>query len=114
MGFLKPQTETIIKFVSTGIKGWTNGEKYCESPDALRRLLEYVDPVSAPKKYCVIKPVSLFKTDELSFTISFKMFTEMLKRYDESFLKEKTWQTVQKKIARSKKAWGESPEFALS
>ena len=32
---------------------------------------------------------------------------EMLQRFDASFLKTKTWSTVQKKIARSQKAWGE-------
>jgi len=48
-----------------------------------------------------------FKTDELSLTIPFGMFTEMTNRFDESFLKTKTWATVQKKIIRSKKAWKE-------
>ncbi len=170
------------KQLSTGIQGMTTGERYCESPDALRRLLEYIDPTPAPKKYCVIQPLSLFKEDqepllvmyfsrpeslcglhqlatfvtndpevvaspwsascgslvawplhylakgenkavlggwdpsarkyvkpdELSFTIPFQMFTEMLNRYEESFLNEKTWKTVQKKITRSKKVWGEN------
>ena len=49
-----------------------------------------------------------FKTDELSFTVPFEMFVEMLNRFEGSFLKAETWPTVQKKIARSKKAWGES------
>ncbi len=182
MGFLKPQTETIINYVSTGIQGMTTGERYCESPDELRRLLEYIDPTRAPRKYCVIQPLSLFKKDqqpqlvmffsrpeslcglhqlatfvtndpevvaspwsascgslvawplhylargenkavlggwdpsarkfvkpdELSFTIPFQMFTKMLDRYEESFLKEKSWKTVQKKIDRSKRIWGEA------
>jgi uncharacterized protein (DUF169 family) len=181
MGFLKPQTETIINYVSTGIQGWTEGERYCESPDALRYILEYIDPRPAPEKYCVIQPLSLFennqgpelviffsrqeslcglhqlatfvtndpevvvspwsascgslvawplhylakgknkavlggwdpsarkyvKPDELSFTIPFQMFTDMINRHKESFLKSKAWSNVQKKIARSKKAWGE-------
>lgn len=50
-----------------------------------------------------------FKTDELSFTVPFPMFSDMLNRYGESFLTTKTWAVVQKKIARSKKAWGEDP-----
>ncbi|MBW1787038.1 MAG: DUF169 domain-containing protein [Deltaproteobacteria bacterium] len=183
LGFNKPQTETIINYVSTGMPGWATGERYCESPDALRHIFEHIDPRSAPKKYCVIKPLSLFKddqepelvvffsrpeslcglhqlaafvtndpevvvspwsagcgslaawplhylargknkavvggwdpsarkyfkTDELSFTVPFQMFTEMLNRHGESFLVTKDWATVQKKIARSKKAWGENP-----
>jgi uncharacterized protein (DUF169 family) len=182
LGFNKPQAETIIKYVSTGIPNWTEGELYCDSPDALRRIFEYVDPRPAPHKFCVVKPISkfsdvevpeliaffmrpeslsglhqlaafvtndpevvaspwgagcgnlvvwplhylskgqnkaviggwdpsarkFFKTDELSFTVPYKMFVDMIKRFDESFLKTKSWATVQKKIERSKKTWGES------
>jgi uncharacterized protein (DUF169 family) len=184
LGFNKPQVETIINFVSTGIPNWTEGELYCDSPDALRQIFEVVDPRPAPKTYCVVKPVSLFKdaeepelvtffsrpeslcglhqltafvtndpkvvvspwsagcgslaiwplhylargenkaviggwdpsarkffkTDELSFSVPFQMFTEMLQRYGESFLSTKTWKTVQKKILRSKKNWGETSQ----
>lgn len=181
-GFNKPQTETVINYVSTGISGWTEGERYCDSPAALRRIFAYVDPRPAPRKYCVMKPLSLFnseqipefitffvrpealcglhqlatfvtndpeavaspwsagcgslvvwpmhylakgenkavvggwdpsarkfyKTDELSFTVPARMFEQMLNRFGESFLTRKSWKTVQKKIARSRKAWGES------
>jgi len=181
LGFNKPQAETIINYVSTGIPNWTDGEMYCESPDELRRIFEYVDPRPAPKKYCVFKPIDQFqdnqfpelvsffvrpeslcglhqlaafvtndpeivtspwgaacgnlvvwplhyltkginravlggwdpsarkfyKTDELSFTVPMPLFTDMLRRFEESFLKTETWTTVQKKIERSKRAWGE-------
>jgi len=53
------------------------------------------------------EPMGLFYTDELSFTVPFQMFTDMLNRHGESFLTNKDWPTVQKKIARSRKAWGE-------
>ncbi len=182
LGYMKPQTETIIHYVSTGIPGRMQGELYCDSPDALRRIFDEIDPRPAPKRYCVVKPVSLFgadeepelvaffarpevlsglhqlaafvtndpevvaspwgaactglitwplkylaqgdnravlggwdpsarkffKTDELTFTVSNAMFTQMLERFRESFLTTKTWQTVRKKIVRSKRAWGES------
>lgn len=181
LGFNKPQAETIINYISTGIPNRMEGEYYCDSPDAVRRIFEFVDPRPAPKPYCVIKPLGLFaadetpelviffcrpeplcglhqlaafvtgdpevvaspwsagcgslaiwplhylnrgenkaviggwdpsarkffKADELSFTVPFQMFEEMLHRYGESFLATKTWGTVRKKIARSKKAWGE-------
>ena len=184
LGFMKPQNETIIHYVSTGIPGQMEGELYCDSPDELRRIFEHIDPRSAPKKYCVIKPLSLFedyqepelvvffsrpeslcglhqlaafvtndpevvvspwsagcgslavwplhylargenkaviggwdpsarkyfKTDELTFTVPYDMFGQMVKRFEESFLTTKTWTTVQKKIVRSKKAWGENPK----
>ena len=181
LGFNKPQAETIINYVSTGIPNWTDGELYCDSPDALRRIFEYVDPRPAPRKFFVVKPIGqfaahevpelvtfftrpeslsglhqlaafvtndpevvvspwsagcgsiavwplhyfakgqnkaviggwdpsarkFFKTDELSFTVPFQMFSEMLDRHGESFLSTKSWKTVQQKIDRSKKAWGE-------
>lgn len=182
LGFNKPQTETIIQYVSTGIPHWTDGELYCDSPDNLRQIFEYVDPRTAPESFCVVKPISqfsadeepelvafftrpeslsglhqlamfvtndpevvaspwgpgcgnlvtwplhyaskgqnkavvggwdpsarmYFKTDELSFTVPFAMFVDMVTRFDESFLKTDSWSTVQKKINRSKKTWGEA------
>jgi uncharacterized protein (DUF169 family) len=181
LGFNKPQTETIIQYVSTGIPNWTEGELYCDSPDHLRQIFEYVDPRPAPHKFCVVKPLGNFsqhekpeliafftrpesmsglhqlaafvtndpevvaspwsagcgsivvwplhylskgvnkavvggwdpsarkfyKTDELSFTVPYKMFLDMINRFNDSFLGTKSWTTVQKKIERSKKTWGE-------
>lgn len=182
LGFLKPQTETIIHYVSTGIPNRMKGEFYCDSPENLKQLFEHVDPKPASHKICVFKPLSrfaedespelvtffarpevlsglhqlatfvtndpeavaspwsaacgslvvwplhylekglnkaviggwdpsarkFFKTDELSFTVPFGMFTDMTNRYEDSFLKTDTWDSVQKKITRSKKAWGET------
>lgn len=182
LGFLKPQAETIIHYVSTGIPNRMEGEFYCDSPDNLRQMFEYVDPKPASHKFCIFKPLNsfteeenpelvtffvrpevlsglhqlatfltndpevvvspwsaacgslvawplhylskglnkaviggwdpsarkFFKTDELSFTVPFGMFAEMTNRFDESFLKTSTWANVQKKITRSKKAWGET------
>ena len=179
LGFHKPQTETIIAYVSTGVPGHMEGELYCDSPDELRRMFEQLDPRPAPAKYCVVKPLGLFhpeetpelviffarpetvsglhqlatyvtndpevvaspwsaacgsiavwplhylrkgqnravlggwdpsarkffNTDEISFTVPLGMFEQMLASHGESFLTTKTWSTVQKKIARSKKAW---------
>jgi len=181
MGFMKPQTEMIVHFVSSGIPNQVEGELYCQSPDEVRRMFEYVDPEPVPKKYIIFKPIGQFsdeetpelvafftrpeslcglqqlaafvtndpevvaspwstgcgslvawprhyatkgqnkavmggwdatarkfyKTDELSFTVPFSMFKDMLVQYKSSFLSTKTWATVQKKIEKSKKAWGE-------
>ena len=46
-----------------------------------------------------------FNTDELTFTVPYNMFNQMLKRFSESFLMTKTWSIVQKKITRSNQAW---------
>lgn len=181
LGFMKPQTETIIHYVSTGIPDHMEGELYCDSPDELRRIFNYIDPRPAPSRFCVVKPFSMFgakeepelvaffarpetlcglhqlatfvtndpevvsspwgaactnlitwplkylargenkaviggwdpsarkffKTDELSFTVPYEMFCQMLGRFKQSFLTTKTWAAVQKKVARSKRAWGE-------
>lgn len=181
LGFHKPQTRTIINYVSSGIPGWSEGERYCESPEALARIFDIIDPVPAPARFGVVKPVTLLaeddapelvmffarpeslcglhqlacfvtndpevvaspwaaacggivtwprtylarglnravvggwdpsarkflKTDELSFTVPWGMFEDMLRRYSESFLTTHTWETTRKKIARSRRAWGE-------
>ncbi len=179
LGFMKPQSETIIHYVSTGFPGQMEGELYCDSPDALRRIQTDIDPEPASGTFCVVKPLSLFTgnekpdhvvffarpetlcglhqlatfvtndpevvaspwgaactnmitwpykyqargenravlggwdpsarkffgTDELTFTVPYDMFTQMYERFPESFLKTKTWSTVQKKIKRSNNAW---------
>lgn len=71
LGFNKPQTETIIHYVSTGIPNWTSGERYCSSPATLRRIFAYVDPRPAPKPYCVIQPLGLFKEAEAPELVTF-------------------------------------------
>ncbi len=179
LGFMKPQTQTIIHYISSGIPEQMEGEFYCESPQTLARIFEEMDPEPAGGKYCVVKPLSqfteneipelvcffsrpepicglhqlaffvtndtdvvaspwgpacgnlimwpikylrrrqtravlggwdpsarkFFKPDELSFTVPFHLYREMLEKYDSSFLKTNTWKTVQKKIELSKKTW---------
>ena len=51
-----------------------------------------------------------FNTDELTFTVSYDMFSQMLKRFTESFLTTKTWTLVQKKIALSNRVWARKTE----
>jgi uncharacterized protein (DUF169 family) len=48
------------------------------------------------------------KPDELTFTVPWEMFQRLAERWPESFLTTKTWSIVRKKIARSKKVWGET------
>ncbi len=64
LGFHKPQTETILNYVTTGIPGWSEGERYCESPEALRGIFAQLDPCPAPGKYCVVKPLRQFREGE--------------------------------------------------
>ncbi|MBU1276153.1 MAG: DUF169 domain-containing protein [Proteobacteria bacterium] len=181
LGFLKPQTEMICAYVSSGIPGAMEGERYVTDPAACRRLFEAMDPLPAPAPYCVFKPLDLLeageepevvilfarpevisglqsltafvtndlhgtttpwgagcshivtfprqyaaqgqnkaviggwdpscrkflKTDELTFAAPWALFQLMLERWQDSFLTTPTWGLVQKKIARSARAWGE-------
>lgn len=64
LGYLKPQLESIVYYVSTGIPNQLEGERYLESPAVMRNFLETIDPPPAPKRYCVMKPVSQFSASE--------------------------------------------------
>lgn len=181
LGFLKPQTDMICAYVSSGIPGAMEGERYVSDPASCRQLFETVDPLPAPAPYCVFKPLDLLqpgeapevviifarpevisglhfltafvtndihgvttpwgagcshivtfprqylaqgqlkaviggwdpscrkflKTDELTFAAPWPLFRLMLERWRDSFLTTPTWSLVQKKIARSARAWGE-------
>ena len=56
LGFMKPQTETIIHYVSSGVPNQMEGELYCESPDELRRIFDHIDPRPAPKNSASSSP----------------------------------------------------------
>ncbi|MBF0496331.1 MAG: DUF169 domain-containing protein [Deltaproteobacteria bacterium] len=47
------------------------------------------------------------KTDELIFSVPYELYTAMLTRWPESFLTAGAWRVVKKKVARSRKTWGE-------
>ena len=71
LGFMKPQTETVIHYVSSGIPGYMEGECYSDSPDSLRSTFELIDPPSAPKPFCVFKPLTQFQPDEEPLFVAF-------------------------------------------
>jgi uncharacterized protein (DUF169 family) len=64
LGFLKPQLEFITHYVSTGIPNVMEGECYLDSPQAVRRFFETLDPRPAPAQFCVFKHLSKFTPDE--------------------------------------------------
>lgn len=78
MGFLKPQTETIIHYVSSGIPGAMEGEFYQKSPDVLRKIFSDIDPPPAPARHCVVKPLSLFEPGEEPLLVAFFTRPEVL------------------------------------
>jgi len=64
MGYVKPQLDVIVRYVSTGIPGYMEGEHYLDSPEQTRKFFETVDPRPAPKPHLVFKPISLFGEGE--------------------------------------------------
>lgn len=48
-----------------------------------------------------------YKTDELTFTVPFAFFKDMLARWETSFLARPVWSVTKKKAERSARAWGE-------
>ena len=64
LGFLKPQLEFITHYVSTGQPGVMEGECYLDSPAAVRRFFETLDPRPAPEQFCVFQQLSKFTPDE--------------------------------------------------
>ena len=64
LGYLKPQTDFVVRFVSTGIPDVRAGEHYADSPEAFRRYLEFLDPPSAKGRYTIFKPLSALAPDE--------------------------------------------------
>jgi uncharacterized protein (DUF169 family) len=71
LGFLKPQLETIACYISTGIPGQLEGERYLESPEISHKFFETLDPRPAPARYCVFKPLNQFTGAEVPEVVVF-------------------------------------------
>jgi len=71
LGFLKPQLEFITHYVSTGLPNVVEGECYLDSPEAVRRFFQVLDPRPAPEQFCVFKQLSQFTPDETPEVVIF-------------------------------------------
>ncbi len=71
LGFMKPQLDFIAHYVSSGIPGHVEGERYLESPEVTRRFFETIDPPPAPAPFCVFKPVTQFTQTEDPLLVTF-------------------------------------------
>jgi len=71
LGFLKPQLEAIVHFVSSGIPGQLEGEHYLESPRVVRDFFGRIDPRPAPARFCIFKPLSQFSDGEQPELVTF-------------------------------------------
>ncbi|RPJ08265.1 MAG: hypothetical protein EHM36_05695 [Deltaproteobacteria bacterium] len=64
MGFLETPRPNIEYFLSCGIEGQMEGERYIKTPELARRYFEKTKPRPAPASYCVFKPIEKFAADE--------------------------------------------------
>ena len=78
LGYLKPQLEVIAHYVSSGIPGVMEGERFLATPEDVRRFFQKVDPRPAPARFCVFKPLSQFTSDETPEVVAFFARPEML------------------------------------
>ena len=60
LGFMKPYLTMHPAFISTGIPGILEGERYAQSPEAAGAFFDAMNPAPAPKPLLVVKPVSHF------------------------------------------------------
>ncbi len=71
LGFMRPYLAMHPPFISTGIPGLLEGERYAASHEAAVRFFDAIDPRPAPAAYCVIKPLSHFVDEEPEVVIFF-------------------------------------------
>ncbi len=64
MGFLELPMPNIEHFLSCGIPGQMEGERYIKTPELARKYIEKVKPRPAPAAFCAFKPIEKFQRDE--------------------------------------------------
>jgi uncharacterized protein (DUF169 family) len=64
MGFLESPRPDIEYFLSCGIPGQMEGERYIKTPDLAREYFKKMKPKPAPATYCVFKPIEQFQGEE--------------------------------------------------
>ena len=64
MGFLESPMPNIEYFLSCGIPGEMEGERYIKTPELAKEFFAEMKPRPAPASYCVFKPIENFQGDE--------------------------------------------------
>ncbi len=65
MGFLEKARPNVEYFLSCGIPGEMEGERYIKTPELARKYFGTMRPRSAPANYCVFKPVDRFQQGDV-------------------------------------------------
>ena len=63
MGFLESPRPNIEYFLSCGIPGEMEGERYIKTPELAREYFGKMKPRPAPAAYCVFKPIEQFQNE---------------------------------------------------
>ncbi len=63
MGFLETPRPNIEYFLSCGIPGEMEGERYIKTPELAREYFKKMRPRPAPAEYCVFKPIPQFQDE---------------------------------------------------
>jgi uncharacterized protein (DUF169 family) len=64
MGFFESPRPDIEYFLSCGIPGQMEGERYIKTPELAREYFGKMKPRQAPATYCVFKPIEEFQNEE--------------------------------------------------
>ncbi len=71
MGFREIPRPNIEYFLSCGIPGEMEGERYIKTPELAKEYFNKMKPRSAPASYCVFKPLDQFRNDEKPEVVCF-------------------------------------------
>ena len=65
MGFFETPRPKIEYFLSCGIPGKMEGERYIKTPELAKEFFSKMKPRPAPASYCIFKPIEQFQQDEI-------------------------------------------------
>lgn len=71
MGFLESPRPNLEYFLSCGIPGEMEGERYIKTPELARKFIASRKPRSAPAPYCIFKPIEKFQGEEMPEVVAF-------------------------------------------
>jgi len=78
MGFLETPRPNIEYFLSCGIPGEMEGERYIKTPERAREYFARMKPRPAPARYCVFKPIEQFQEEEKPEVVAFFVTPDIL------------------------------------
>ena len=78
MGFFESPRPNIEYFLSCGIPGEMEGERYIKTPERAREYFAKMIPRRAPATYCVFKPVDQFQNGDVPEVVAFFCLPDIL------------------------------------